>query len=212
MWFGRVDRSELAAPLTAKSRMNKNIKIILAAIAVIVALPFVVALFMPQTFVVQKEIVVDKPKDEVFEFIKNLKNQERYSKWFIVDPHIKKTYKGTDGTVGFIMAWESDNENVGTGEQEIKKIDDGKRVDVEIRMVKPFTSTDPASTEVESVNANQTRIKSTYTGKMNYPMNLLCSLGVTKLGQEMHLNLINLKNILEGKNEPPAELPSSSSH
>ncbi|MBC8000205.1 MAG: SRPBCC family protein [Leptolyngbya sp.] len=185
--------------------MNKNIKIMLVIMAVIFAAPFVAALFMPQTFVVEREIVIDKPNSEVFEFVKNLKNQEKYSKWFIVDPHIKKKYTGTDGTVGFVMAWDSDNEAVGKGEQEIKKIDDGKRVDVEIRMIKPFQSTDPAYTTTESIGENQTKVKSVYSGKMNYPMNLLCGIGVDKLGHEMHVNLVNLKNTLQGSKDAPPE-------
>ena len=56
----------------------------------------------------------------------------------MLDPQAKKTFTGIDGTVGFIMAWDSKNKEAGKGEQEIKKIAEGQRVDFEIRFEKPF--------------------------------------------------------------------------
>ena len=46
------------------------------------------------------------------------------------EPDMKKTYQGTDGTVGFISTWESKKENVGAGEQEIVNMIDGERIDM----------------------------------------------------------------------------------
>ena len=39
----------------------------------------------------------------------------------MMDRNVKKSFKGTDGTVGFVAAWDSDNKKVGKGEQEVKK-------------------------------------------------------------------------------------------
>ena len=50
-----------------------------------------------------------------------------------MDPDMKKTYRGTDGTVGFVSAWDSEKDDVGKGEQEIIKITDGERIDYELR-------------------------------------------------------------------------------
>ncbi len=44
----------------------------------------------------------------------------------MTDPLMKKQFKGTDGTVGFLYAWDSQNNEVGKGEQEIERIKDGK--------------------------------------------------------------------------------------
>src|ERR1700709_640178 len=102
----------------------KIVKIIGIVVACILAIPFVVALFMPKDFVVEQEIVVNKPEATVFEYIKHLKNQLEYSKWMRIDPAMKTNYTGADGTVGFVMAWNSDNKDVGQGQQRITKIDD----------------------------------------------------------------------------------------
>ena len=117
------------------------LKIILIVILIIIAIPLLTALFIKKDYAVEREITINKPKQEVFDYIKYLKNQDHYSKWAMMDPDMKKTYRGTDATVGFVSAWESDKKDVGTGEQEIKKITEGERLDFELRFIKPFEST-----------------------------------------------------------------------
>jgi hypothetical protein len=97
----------------------KILKRILIILAIIIAIPLIVAIFIKKDYAVEREIVINKPKTDVFDYIKYLKNQDNYSKWNKIDPNMKKAYTGTDGTVGFISAWESKDENVGVGEQEI---------------------------------------------------------------------------------------------
>ncbi len=50
----------------------KNLKKIFAVIAIIIAIPLVVALFVKKDYVVEREIIINKPKAEVFEYIKFL--------------------------------------------------------------------------------------------------------------------------------------------
>lgn len=70
--------------------------------------------------------------------MKLLKNQDNFRVWFSKDPAIKKTFSGTDGTVGAVAGWDSKNQNVGVGEQEIKKIVKGERIDSELRFKVPI--------------------------------------------------------------------------
>lgn len=109
----------------------KILKIVLIVVAVLIAVPLVTALFVKKDYGVEREITISKPKQQVFDYIKLLKNQDNFSKWAMMDPNTKKTYTGEDGTVGFVSAWES--EITGVGEQEIKKITDGERLDFELR-------------------------------------------------------------------------------
>ena len=91
--------------------------------------------------------------------MKYLKNQDNFSKWAKMDPNLKKNYSGTDGTVGFISKWESQNKEVGKGEQEIKGMKDGEKIDYEIRFIEPFTSTSAAYMTTDAVSGNQTKVK-----------------------------------------------------
>ena len=134
----------------------KIFKKFLIGLAILIAIPLIVALFVKSNYDVQREILIDQPNQVVFDYVKYLKNQDHYSKWNQMDPDMKKSYKGTDGTVGFVSRWESNNEDVGTGEQEIKKITEGERIDFELRFIKPFEATEPAFMTTEKVGENQT--------------------------------------------------------
>jgi len=118
-----------------------------------------------------------------------------------MDPDMKKTYRGTDGTVGFVSAWESDNKDVGKGEQEIMKITEGERMDLELRFFEPFESTEPAYMITESVSENQTKVKWGFNGHMDYPMNItMLFMDFEKMiGDDLETGLKNLKSVLEAK-------------
>lgn len=175
------------------------VKKILFIILLLIVAVLVTALFVNKEYKVERFIVINKPKAEVFKYIKYLKNQSNYSKRALMDPKMKKIHKGTDGMPGFISAWESKNENLGVGEQEIKKITDGERMDFELRFKKPFEATEHTYMTTQSVNNHQTKVSWGFNGHMNYPMNimLLFMNFENMIGDDLQVGLNNLKMILE---------------
>lgn len=165
----------------------------------VIAILLIVALFVKKDYAVEKEIVINKPLPEVFAYIKLLKNQDNYSKWNKMDPNMKKTYTGTDGTVGFIAAWESDNEQVGQGEQEIINIVEGKRIDTKLRFKVPFEAQDDAYMITEEAGPGQTKVKWGFKGSFPYPMNLMnLFMDMDKaVGNDFQVGLDNLKQLME---------------
>lgn len=177
----------------------KIILIILAVIAGIILLGLIIALFVKKDYSVERQVAIARPKQQVFDYIKLLKNQDNFSKWASMDPAMKKEYRGTDGTPGFVSAWESEQKNVGKGEQEILKIIEGERIDYEIRFIKPFEAKAQAYLVLESSGADKTIVKWGFQSRMNYPMNLMLLLTNMKraIGEDFNTGLHNLKNILE---------------
>jgi hypothetical protein len=158
----------------------------------------IIALFVKKDYTVEREIVINKPKAEVFDYIKYLKNQDNFSVWARKDPNMKKEYKGTDATVGFVSAWDGDDE-VGKGEQEIKSIKEGERIDYELRFIKPFESVAQAWLSTEAITPDQTKVKWGFAGKGKYPFNLIhLFMDMDKmLGGDLETGLQNLKAVLE---------------
>jgi len=171
----------------------------LIAILVLIALPFIIALFVQKEYSVLTTVTIDKPVAEVFNYVKHLKNQDNFSVWAQMDPNMNKTYRGTDGTVGFVSRWESDNEDVGVGEQEIMRIDAGKRVDFELRFYAPFESIDPAFMTTEALDQNQTLVQWGFDGHLDYPMNLMFLFldFETMIANDLNQGLTQLKQVLE---------------
>lgn len=182
-----------------KAKNMKVLKKILIALLIIIAIPLIVALFVKKDYSVMREIVINKPQAEVFNYVKYLKNQNNYSKWANMDPNMIKTYTGTDGTVGFISAWDSKNDEVGKGEQEIKKITEGSRIDYELRFIKPFESTEQAYMITEAASPTQTKVKWGFEGHMAYPMNIMMLfMDFDKMiGSDLNTGLDKLKTVME---------------
>ena len=172
------------------------LKIILLVVAILIAIPLIIALFVKKEYVVEREVTINKPKQEVFDYVKYLKNQDNYSKWVRMDSNMKKDFKGTDGTVGFVYAWDG-NKNAGKGEQEIKNITEGERVDVEVRFEKPFEGIATTPIVTEAVSENQTKVKWAMNGKSKYPLNFMNLFMDGMLGKDLETSLTTLKGILE---------------
>lgn len=176
----------------------KFLKGLLLTVVGIVILALVIALFVNKDYAVERSVTINKPESEVFDYIKHIKNQDQYSVWNQRDPQMKKTYTGTDGTVGFISAWEG-NKDVGKGEQEITNITEGDRVDMKLRFKEPFEAEDDAYMATQGMGANQTNVKWGFKGKMAYPMNLMLLFMDMEnmLGKDLQDGLNNLKTVME---------------
>ncbi|MBK7035126.1 MAG: SRPBCC family protein [Bacteroidetes bacterium] len=146
---------------------------ILLVIAGIIILLFIIAFFMKKDHYVKREIVINAPLQKVFDFLKLLKNQDQFNKWATTDKlNRKEEFKGTDGTIGFIYSW-SGNKNAGQGEKEIKNIVEGKKIETEIRFVKPMRVTSYTIMETEFLSENETKVYLINGGKLKYPINLM---------------------------------------
>ena len=88
---------------------------ILSVIAGIIALLLIIALFTKKGYKTYREIIINVPRQKAFDYLKQIKNQDSFNKWIMVDPDMKREFKGTDGTVGFIYAWNG-NKEAGEGE------------------------------------------------------------------------------------------------
>lgn len=170
--------------------------IILLVLAGIIALLLLMALVMKKDHYVRREIIINAPRQKVFDYLKLLKNQDEFNKGAMAGPDRKREYKGTDGTVGFVYSW-SGNKEAGEGEKEIKHIVEGKKIEAEIRFVKPMSATSQIIMEMESVSDNQTKVFWSNAGTLKYPVNIFIPLLEKKLPKDMDSSLLNLKNILE---------------
>ena len=172
--------------------------IVLYIILGIIAALLVAGLFVPKGMKATREIVINKPNAEVFNYIKHLKNQDNYSKWGSMDPNMKKEYRGTDATPGFISAWEG-NKKVGQGEQEIISIEEGKKLNTELRFIKPFKSVAQSSMTTEAINDSSTKVSWGFEGTMNYPLNVMkLFMNMEKaIGNDFSTGLSNLKVLME---------------
>lgn len=174
--------------------METLLYILLGVVAVIVFL----AAIAPKTYHVFRTIEIAKPKTEVFEYLRYLEKQREWSPWEKRDPNMEHRLTGTDGTVGAISYWNG-NKQVGEGEQEITRIEEGKRIDGELRFMKPWKSQSDCYLEVEDVGGNNTKVTWGFSGKNKFPMSLMMLfMSMDKMiGKDFEEGLDSLKAKLE---------------
>ena len=169
---------------------------VLSILAGIIILILVVAVFMTKGYRTHSEIIINASLQSVFDYLKHIKNQDNFNKWVMMDPGMKKEFIGTDGTVGFIYAWDGNKEG-GEGEQEITAITEGKSVQMEIRFVRPFAGIAYAEMTTEALPGTETKVGWQTSSKMKYPLNIMLPMIVKMLEKDMAASLATLKGLLE---------------
>ena len=84
----------------------------------ILTLIIILAAIAPKSYDVSRSILIEKPKEIVYPYLKLTKNQDYWSPWKKRDPDMKQSFEGTDGEVGFVSRWDG-NKEVGKGSQTI---------------------------------------------------------------------------------------------
>ncbi len=105
------------------------------------------------------------------------------------------TYTGTDGTEGFIAAWESST-RIGNGEQQIMKVHEGEGYESELRFRNNENVTH-SSIMTQALGQNETKVTYTMSATPSFPMDLMIPRMKKVLKKEMDESLANLKKILE---------------
>lgn len=136
----------------------------------------------------------------VFPYLSNLKLGSEWSPFEKKDPAMKKTYNGTDGTVGSSLDFEG-NKDVGAGRIEITAINPDSSVELRLTMTKPFVAENKITYKIMPVEKG-----SVFTWAMDGDggfMGKLISVFIDcekMIGEEFSAGIKNLKTLIEGKN------------
>jgi len=176
-----------------------SVELITGFLCLLFILFLIVAALGKSEWQIAEEIKIQRPSQDVYDYIRFLKNSDDYNKWVMTDPGMQKTFTGTDGTIGFIYSWESKISNVGKGDMEIIHLLEGSKVDYQIRFKKPFEATSYASLILTRVSDRLTNVCWTFKSRNTFMMKVLhLALNLKKgLKKDLQISLQNLKGILE---------------
>ena len=117
------------------------LKTIAIVIAVLVAAVLVYTAMQPDTFRVERSIVIKAPPEKIFPNINGFHQWEAWSPWEKIDPAIKRTYSGAESGKGAAYGWQG-NKDVGTGRMEIVESTPSSNVLIKIDFMEPFEGHD----------------------------------------------------------------------
>jgi hypothetical protein len=116
--------------------MLKTLAIIGAIVVVVIAGILIYAATKPDSFRVQRVVLIDAPSDKIHPLIADLKAWPAWSPYEKKDPAMKRTYGAVTAGKGATYAWEG-NKDVGQGSMEIVE-SSPRKVLIKLDFLKPF--------------------------------------------------------------------------
>jgi len=113
-------------------------KLLLGVVVLIVA-ALLLATRQPDTFSVERRIVMNAPPERVFAQINDFHAWEAWSPWAKLDPAMQVTYSGAAQGVGAVYEWRG-NSDVGEGRMAIKSATAPSEVMIALDFLTPFES------------------------------------------------------------------------
>jgi hypothetical protein len=177
-----------------------DMKVFLGIVVVLALVVGVLNYIAPKEFKLEREIVINKPVAEVFNYTKMLNNSTQWNSWMKKDPNMKHNIVGTDGTVGAILNWESDNKEVGHGTQTIKEIVDNQKFGTEITLT-DYKMTFDSYFRFEAITDTQTKVIMGMDSTSKFPCNIIGMIMNCKsmISKEFDSSLADLKTVVESQ-------------
>ena len=174
----------------------KVLKIIGLAIISLIALFFIIPLFMETEYKVERSIAINANQETVHDFMKHFSNFDRWSPWTELDPKMSTEISGVDGELGAKYYWKG-NSDVGEGLMEITSLSNDE-INIHLKFIEPFAAESPTTYRF-SEKDNQTTVTWYMEGEMSYPWNIfgLFMSMEDEIGNDFEKGLSKLKREIE---------------
>lgn len=151
-------------------------------------------------FDLSRTVVINRPKAEVYAFVRQLCNQKEWVPWFFQNKEVQLKVKGDDGKEGASAYWKG-SKRLGEGIQRIVKIKEGKVIEVQILMLRPYKTLCLFYIGVKEVEPEKTKLVWGLRGAHRFPATVFTLFhGMEKaFGANVEQGLKNLKRVLESR-------------
>jgi carbon monoxide dehydrogenase subunit G len=172
----------------------KIIKGIFYAILVIVALVFIIALFLPSQYKVERSTKVDVSLDEVYGFVADFNNFHSWNPWTPLEPDHSYEVDGDSGSVGQQYSWKG--EIIGSGNMVFTNFDPNS-IKSNIEFLEPQQANGLVEWGFEE-SGNGTKVSWSITGDSDYPLGRYFGLMMDNfLGPDFEKGMDMLKDRVE---------------
>jgi uncharacterized protein YndB with AHSA1/START domain len=177
--------------------MLRILLIAAAVLAAIVVVLLVYAATKPDTFRVERSILIDAPPGDIYAEIEDFRRWRAWSPYEDRDPNLARSYSGAEKGVGAVYGWEGDS-SVGSGRMEILETSPASQIVIALDFLKPMEAHNMAFFTM-TPEAGATRL----TWAMEGPSNLMFKfMGIfidmdAMIGTDFEAGLAKMKSNLE---------------
>ena len=163
---------------------------------------------MPK-FHVHRETIIDAPCEQVFDRVADFSSWSSWSPWLIADPDARVDVSDNSNSVGSTYHWTG--ESSGEGEMKHEVLKSPRRIQSEIRFIKPMRSVSEVSFDLEPAGEG-TRIRWNMDGSLPWLLFWMTSSMDAYIGNDYERGLRMLKEWIEtGKVESQLDISGASS-
>lgn len=179
-------------------------KKIVGGLAALIVVFLIVVATRPDTYHVERSSTISAAPEAVYAYVADFRKWEAWSPWEKIDLKMKKTYEGTQGSVGASYAWEG-NDEVGAGKMTVLTAEAGKRFEVDLHFIKPFESSAKNGFAFNSTG-KETKVTWFMDGKNDFMGKAMCMfMDMDKMiGKDFEKGLADLKKVSESAPAPAA--------
>ncbi|MCX6315986.1 MAG: SRPBCC family protein [Bacteroidetes bacterium] len=162
----------------------------------LIASLLLIALIMPSSYNVEKNIIIAKPVSTVKDKIADLNYYSKWNPWQQMDPSSVQTITGTPGMPGHKYAWSG--KKVGVGSLTLLNQDE-KHIHFDLEFLKPWKAQAKDNWLFESWgDGSETKVTWQNSGALPWPMARLMGPLLNKnLNHQFEAGLNNLKKMCE---------------
>ncbi len=173
------------------------VETILIIVALLVVAVLIYAATKPNTFRLQRSIVINALPEQVFPLINDFHRWSDWSPWEKKDVTMKKSHRGPVEGKGAVLEWEG-NKDVGTGRMEVLESVPSSKILIRLDFLKPFEAHNRAEFALVR-GAGTTEVRWAMYGPQPYMMKVMgvfCSMD-KMVGKDFEDGLASLKAIAE---------------
>jgi carbon monoxide dehydrogenase subunit G len=173
------------------------LKIIIIVILVLIAAILIYAASKPDTFRIQRSILIKAPPEKIFAILNDLHRWGVWSPYEKKDPAMKRYYSGAEIGKGAVYEWEG-NKNVGKGRMEIAESTVPSRLLIKLDFIAPFQAHNAAEFTLEP-QGELTNVTWAMYGPSPFISKVMCLFinMDNMVGKDFEVGLDNLKAISE---------------
>ena len=165
---------------------------------------FLIDLFVaPKVNTAYRSAVIETPAEVIYPHLISFEKRGAWSPWAAKDPNMTKSVEGTDGAVGAIYTW-SGNEAVGSGSEELTRMDPNKKVESLLTFKTPYEGTATATMRLDPKGDKGTKVTWNISApNPDFMSRILSFVGVINLDKEVGADfengLADLKSLVESE-------------
>jgi len=170
--------------------------IVLYIILGLIVAVLIVAAIMPGKYVIEKEIVINKPQADVYAKVADFNYYREWNPWQNSEASAKYKISGTPSSVGHRYDWEG--KKIGSGSLTVRSLTPNSSIDLDLEFIKPWKTKAWDNWKFEDLKNGSTKVTWHNSGPLPYPVARLMGPVINKnLNDQFVQGLNSLKKMCE---------------